>query len=103
MTPKKAARRLEWIHEVFTEKVGALARDVREQKVIPVCRKYKLNFRSGNGTYFFYAEDGKSYPAWDPTPMDKVLAPLFEFLDLEVDYTHTLGDFVRDVDWKEES
>lgn len=38
----------------------AEARKAREAFVVPVCHKYGLNFRSGNGTWFFSGHDGDS-------------------------------------------
>lgn len=43
--------------------LNALAEAVRTELVLPLCRKHRCTFLSGNGTYFFYRRGDDGFDA----------------------------------------
>lgn len=75
------------------KKLEALAEKVRQEVVIPYCKKKGYEFYSGNGTFFF--SDIKTNEnidiCWDSkNKVDKLLC-------MEINYNHQLGDYVCNV------
>ena len=100
------AHRLEALQEQFARDVTTLADEVRASHVEPLCRKYGVEFLSGNGTYGFYfgmgvgdlSIGGMDYEiAQAPKRMQRALREAFELLDLEVGRDDYLGYYVADV------
>jgi len=89
---------LELYKAAFVASIEALAVQVREQYVIPACRKYGVEYLAGNGTHAFFTDDGTIADDIDCRRERKMgLLPVLEILKLEVDHVSCLGDFVVDV------
>lgn len=88
--------------DTFYEEVRAIAEKIRREVIIPVCKQHNLEFVSGNGTYFFTTNNGKTVSDGhvrhdDTTKYDRALKPVFELLGEEVIYNQQIGDYVLDV------
>lgn len=93
---------LESAQDKFNEEVAVLADRIRTETIIPLCRKHKLTFISGMGTFFFTDSKGRNYG--DYLYRDGGNARIFEavkrvlqFLNEEVSHNQCLGYFVDDV------
>lgn len=51
--------RLEQVEREVWAAVDGIAAELREQVVLPLCRKHRLTFSSGNGTWWFTRIDAK--------------------------------------------
>ena len=95
-------RKLEALENEFAQKVEELAETVRITKVLPLCKKYGLVFLSGNGTFAFFSEAGKSdEPIGNAFEAKRLrrsyMVPVLEILEIEVQERFQLGMWVRDV------
>ena len=104
MTKKELEEKVEKLRTTFHEEVANLAEDVREKVILPLCRKYKMKFLSGNGTYFFVTKEGVSLtgnerdlPGTQEKKLFERLEPIFELLNIEVTREWALGEFVDGV------
>lgn len=92
---KKAFEAVEAAHQAALEN---LAEDVRVNLIMPVCKKHKLGFLSGMGTFFF--SKGNLTIASKEDALQhrmRVLIPILEVLNLEVSHGQYLGFWVGDV------
>lgn len=110
MNVEDAKGRLSLITHNALLQVETLGRQVREELVLPYCRKPRFEYTSGNGMWFFTTMRRK-----EPTHM----AQAFEFEAIGVDpptellellsssiFNHegtTLGDYVDNVRWPKRS
>ncbi len=89
-----------------------LGAKVRAEVILPVCRKHKIRFMSGNGTFFFTKGPGRyDDPTYSSSNIDDAprsrteaklmdaLEPILELLDHEVGHNDCLGYYVEDVGW----
>lgn len=94
---------LKQAQETFDQEVFQICERLRDEVIIPVCRKHKLTFLSGMGTFFF--SKGKQtysggYGITDARWGSKLIAeltPIFELLNTEVTHNQVLGYYVSDV------
>ncbi len=104
-------------HEQEFDDLGA---KVRAEVVVPVCRKYKLTFTSGMGTFFFRKKRTKlsRFDAVEPTygtredldqavpdgfrglsaSAKEALGPILDLLNKEISHAQHLGYLVADVE-----
>lgn len=99
---------LQSIQDETRRRIEALADRVREDVVIPLCRRYKLNFVAGNGTFYFFDPKLDVHHSVTPRAMmsgSEVamrarlpdVAEAFKILDLEVSHGDYLGFYITDV------
>lgn len=90
------------------EALDSLGEKIRREVIIPLCRKYKLTFISGNGDFFFTStKDAASYngpiysdPMSTPWPkgnQGKEMRVIFSLLNHEVARNDYIGYYVGDV------
>ncbi len=90
---KRTEKRLEDLQEVFTKQVEAVADEFRERHLIPFCRRHRLTFLSGNGSWGFYRiSNGDVVPDWEL----KAVGDINQGLYLEC-MGQPLGWYVQDV------
>ncbi len=90
---------LDSLRDDFQKKCEALGDKIRTEVVIPACKKHKLKFLQGMGTYFF-SRGSKTYGADhdDMSPaLRETLVPIFNLLDTQVFNNDVLGYYVGDV------
>lgn len=46
--------------EKFWQKIEELAEQLRQEVIIPACRKHGFQFTSGMGTFFFYKKNNRT-------------------------------------------
>lgn len=83
-----------------------LAELYRQEILIPLCKKKKMRFMSGNGTFIFYnAEGTKDWQVganYEAINLKKrYLIPILEDLNQEVSHGQYFGYYVCDVDTKD--
>ncbi len=85
--------------DVFQARCETIAEAIRVELVIPFCRRHRLEFRGGMGTWAFYSTRGiKTYGREEVKAM-RGTRRLVAALEIEVDRNNTLGtSYVRDVD-----
>ena len=99
---------LQDIQNETRRRIDALADRIREDVVIPLCRRHKLNFVAGNGTFYFFDPKLDVHHSVKPRAMmsepDVALqarlpdvAEAFKILDLEVSHGDYLGFYIGDV------
>ncbi len=88
------------IQERYKRELDELADELRYRIVMPVCKKHKLTYIAGNGTFFFTdSKDENYHNTWeiaDPKLAEE-LSSVFDILNTEVGYNDYLGFYVRDV------
>ena len=115
MSTETYSAELAGIVKRFDDDLTALGEKVRTELVMPACKKYRLTFSSGNGTFDFRRSQGDAYaPVWsnskeldDPTPhghrplseaAKTTLRPILDILNEKISHGQYLGYFVADVD-----
>lgn len=102
MTPHAS---LQAIQLGYQTAIQALAGQYRAEVLVPFCKKYKLDFVSGNGTWFFIdltqpcdsARSGFQDIEDAPRRVREVLRPVWNVLDFEVSRDDYLGYYVEEV------
>jgi hypothetical protein len=113
------AAELERLLKTFDKQLEILAERIRTELVVPACKRHRLCFVSGNGTFFFRRKGTKNeYDALEPTygnsedleydvppgyrPLSsaakKTLGPILDLLNQEISHGEYLGYLVSDVD-----
>lgn len=98
MTEDQFEKKLGKVNGACAKLVHKLADEVRRTVVVPICKKYRLAFTSGMGTYGFHDDGGFLYrdEALDRGMDDIVVA--IDMLDEEIPLrSHSLGQYVDDV------
>ncbi len=96
---KQYEKALDILQKKFEENISALADQIREDVIIPVCKKHKLIFISGMGSFFF-ARGDKTYTDTHDRMSDSLredLVPILNLLNTEVTHNQYLGFYVDDV------
>lgn len=86
--------------EAFWQNISDLGAKIREQVIIPVCKRNKLEFTSGMGRFFFTTQNGQNYgESWEleGNRLQTALKPVFALLNQEITHNQYLGFFVSDV------
>jgi hypothetical protein len=108
-TKEHILRDLKKAQDTFNSAVQDVGTKIRQEVIIPVCKQHKLEFVSGMGSFFFCTTDfslkggkqtGKHIgAAWEVegTRLERVLKPVFEILNEQVDHVQVLGYYVDDV------
>lgn len=101
------SKTLENLQEEYQVKVQRLAAEYREFVLLPLCKKHKLCFVSGMGTFFFHsAADGDAFDgqSWSVRDMGdaiqerkRYLIPYLEMLDQEVEQGQYFGYYIDDI------
>jgi hypothetical protein len=119
---KKYTVELDGIMRRFDDDLTALGKKVREQVVVPACKKYKLEFTSGMGVFFFKRRAAKPGDFMEPHYGNRrdleapppcgyrglsksakgALGPILDLLNEEFSRGQYLGYFVEDVRAKAE-
>lgn len=115
---KSYESQVENILETKREALENLAEEIRTNIIIPACKKYKLNFCSGMGTWFFYRHGPRSgkltqeqlnYDVHITNQIDAEdagiktgLMTVFDLLHLDLDEScrSDIGIYVRDVNYE---
>jgi hypothetical protein len=99
-------QRLDKLVQEFDRKVSDLAEEIRTEVIVPACKKWRMDFISGNGTFFFSKGDktysggyGLTDSSFGPK-FEKEMVPIFELLNTEVTHNQVLGYYVGDVRFK---
>jgi len=86
----------EAIMEAHEERLAALGKRVREEVVIPACKKYGLSFFSGGGwPWFFSGPNGHISLIEEALEEGFPMHEEFKVLRLEVDKYTDIGDYVE--------
>lgn len=93
LTARAIERQVREASDRFMAEVAALARIVRQERVIPVCKRYRLDYTAGMGMFVFFDRNGHTIEKGDRKYLDGIYAILYT----EVNYNHMLGDFIEDV------
>lgn len=102
LTKADIERRIEQINDARQDALEALAEEVREQYVVPACKKSGKHFLSGNGSFMFCGERqdrNDTIMDVDDAIIDRkrYLIPVIDILDIEVSHGDHLGFYVRNV------
>ena len=92
------ARELDRAQMAYNNRCEAIAEAIRQQLVIPFCRKHRLVFSAGMGTFCFFGIDTKKQV--DRFDLERMPGTkrLLAALDLNVDGNNSLGtSYVYDV------
>lgn len=54
---KQTEKKLRELYEMYTLDVELLIDKLHKEHVVPYCRRHKLSFVAGNGTWFFWTGD----------------------------------------------
>jgi len=80
----------------FDEAISRIADEYRREVLIPLCRRHKLEFYSGNGTFAFFTTDGRH--TGDPLDAKRqhmsYLIPALKVLSEEIDSVNFFGFYV---------
>lgn len=101
LTKAKIELRIEQINDARIDALQNLAEEVREQFVVPMCKKAKMDYVTGNGDFFFTT--GR-HEKWIGSVADAVLEektymiPTIDILDIVVGRDDYLGYYITDVD-----
>lgn len=98
------SRQLELLKKQFEEELDALGDEVREEVVLPLCRKHKLTYMAGNGRIFI-ERAGTNESVYDGSGvapdvvgvMRADLTRVVALLNVEVSSVNCLGYYVGDV------
>lgn len=93
---------LDAFRDEFDAKVMTLAESVRDELVVPACKRYNLGYVAGNGSYWFSGvRHGEKVSVSDIYDAEKLglhdLIAVMDALDLEVMNNDVLGYYVRAV------
>ena len=97
--------RAEAVLEAAREHLEQIGEEFRQEVLIPLCRRRKLEFVSGMGRCVFYFEDGLTVGSAEDAVYEhkSYLVKAFEYLDAEgMGANDCLGFYVKDVrkeDW----
>ena len=100
---KEIEERLKAINETYENALNELGDKVRKEVVIPVCKKHRLRYISGNGYIMFQQdkENGVAFSSQEELKRDTKckfdLSEVFALLNIEVSYNQYLGYFVASV------
>jgi hypothetical protein len=101
---RKYEKEAQRIFKAFDDARDALAERIRQEVILPACRKYRCEFMSGNGRWSFYMigvergnrgmiSDEIDAKQYQKSGLIKVLA----VLGMECGEKFEIGHFVRDV------
>jgi len=99
--------KIERIVEAARDSIVDLAKEYRTDVLLPLCRKHKLTYLAGNGTYFFFVkgDSEKSISNIDDAKVfgyGKILGEVFEDLDAEgLDGNDRFGYYIVDITRKD--
>lgn len=104
----KLERAIEKAQRDFDKQIDAIAEDVRQRLVIPFCKKHRLCYRAGNGTFAFFPAKGHRARSRvvmgspfggvaDAKRAGLHMKRLFAALETWVSVNSSIGDYVRDV------
>lgn len=83
------------------DEITALASKIREELVIPACRRHRLEFVSGNGVFFFACGKGEcrfmAHECKFSSAALETIVPILDLLNEEVSHAAHLGYWVEDV------
>lgn len=99
MTINAVQREIDRIDDQLNAMIEKLADDVRTSVVLPICRKHRLTFIAGMGTYAFYNAAGDNFGS---TYAPKYLHRVFAIMDQLLPTGLALGAYINDVqesDW----
>ena len=64
MTPSQVEKEIDQLQSALNNGVLALSEKIRQEVIIPFCKRYRYTFISGMGSYFFKNRDKRYvYPA----------------------------------------
>jgi hypothetical protein len=98
---KSYPEKIEAIVNTMERSLQDLGVKYRKEVIIPLCKKYKLDFFSGNGEFFFvplYGTDvGTSLYSWDDELLGAHphLVPVFQILKIDIDYINYFGNYIE--------
>jgi hypothetical protein len=93
---------LEAMMAEYESKVTALAARVRRDIIVPACKRYRLGYMTGNGTWFFSGvRSGRNIIVGDEDEAARLrltkLVPIFDVLMLQVHGNQCLGYYIENV------
>ncbi len=99
----EAVKKIEAIQKKYQKSLNVYADEIRRELVIPICKQYKLTYRSGNGLMLFVpTKDCKclspltsSDDAKESGYLD--IAAVFDVLDIVIDDNDCIGYHVEGV------
>lgn len=102
LTKEEVARRIAEIEATRQKALDALAAEVREQVVVPLCKRHRLRYLSGNGHCMFVQRTKRGEAFTSQAEVVKQgcrfnLQPAFEILLTHVTDHHVIGDWVDSV------
>jgi hypothetical protein len=91
--------RAEAIQQRATYEFNKLADDVRQEVIVPLCKKHHLYFGAAHGIYWFETEEGVDIRDAGDAVREGLadVAASFEVLDIAVDSHTNVGDLVEQV------
>ncbi len=94
------------IREQHENRLYSFGFEVRQELILPFCRKYGFEFVSGNGSWCFFKDEknyGRGYCSDDflASKAGQAMAALFDVLSLDPDNVTSVGCYVSDVTTKD--
>ena len=81
--------------QVYHDAVAETAARVREERIIPLCRRHACSFMSGNGTFFFSRGESMWSDPLDPDDVPPGIRAILRVLNAET-LDGPLGFYVDD-------
>lgn len=101
LTKLEIKRRIEKINDARIDAIQALAAEVREQYVVPACKKTNMSYTAGNGETLFFSDQTSIYYSFDVKGEKlKPLLPVMGILEIETGNNDVIGYYVADVEVK---
>jgi len=94
------AHEIDKAQTAYSNRCEAIAEAIRQELVIPFCRRRRLEFAGGMGTWAFYKIGGKPGDNYSLSDLERWRGTkrLIAALELSVDHNNSLGtSYVRDV------
>lgn len=98
LTKKEIERRIEEINDARADALQALADEVREQLIVPICKKTGFNYMAGNGETMFSKGEIR-LGSVDDCILDRhrKMIPALDLVCIEVGRDDYLGYYMSDV------
>jgi DNA-binding transcriptional ArsR family regulator len=95
---------LQSIQDRFNQEIEELADEVRTEVILPICKRYKMTFFSGNGRFFFIDKKGGYIELAEDARGEsrRAVGHALKLLNEEVARGQYLGYFVGDVEESKE-
>lgn len=97
LTNRTVEKLIDSLDDKYGRGLAIIGERIRQERILPFCKKHGLTFVSGMGSYGFTDRNGKTYIHEDIEYCSAAIAAELEMLAKEIITGHRIGLYVDDV------